>query len=254
MKYIPFFRSCFLPKAGFILSLILLMPLAPVYASGERIAILVDSQEQNKATLQMAERLEKDLKNILRKRGGYDTRILESRTDFRKGEGEYLLNVTLVKYKPGSKAARIIVGFGAGSASLDIHYELFSPREKLLLSKDDGCGTSLDWQRIARKLNENILAMITPVISGGGRAQESSEEESLKPRRRFEPSREIEEADESRPTSHKKPDPKSNRQMKKSSESPSPAEQLRELDQLRNEGLITGEEYESKRKEVLDRI
>lgn len=235
----------FISRAGFIISLILFMTFIPVYGSGERIAIIVDSQEQNKPTLQMAERLQKDLRNILIKRGGYDARILESRTEFRRGEGEYLIHVTLIKYNPGSKAARIIVGFGAGSASLDIHYELLSSREKVLLSKDDGCGTSLDWQRIARKLNENILASITPVIAGGGRAQESSEDEYSPPPRRIEPSGQTAAA-----AAKENPAPR----KKNSSESRKPAEQLRELEQMRSEGLITEEEYQSKRQEVLDRI
>ena len=238
------FRS-FLCRAGSIFSLILCMTLFPVYGSGERIAIIVDSQEQNKPTVQMAERLQKDLRNILVKRGGYDARILESRTEFRRGEGEYLIHITLIKYKPGSKAARIIVGFGAGSASLDIHYELLNPREKVLLSKDDGCGTSLDWQRIARKLNENILAAITPVIAGGGRAQDSAEDSYSPPSRRIEPSGQTVAA-----AAKEKPAPR----KKNSSESRKPAEQLRELEQMQSEGLITEEEYQSKRQEVLDRI
>ena len=245
------FRS-FLCRAGSIFSLILCMTLFPVYGSGERIAIIVDSQEQNKPTVQMAERLQKDLRNILTKRGGYDTRILESRTEFRRGEGEYLIHITLIKYKPGSKAARIIVGFGAGSASLDIHYELLSPREKVLLSKDDGCGTSLDWQRIARKLNENILAAITPVIAGGGRAEESSEDEYSPPSRRIEPS--VEDASEENPAPRKKTESRPSSRKKGSSESLKPAEQLRELEQMQSEGLITEEEYKTKRQEVLDRI
>lgn len=252
MKQSCFFK-CFISRACFIFSLILFMNLAPVYASGERIAILVDSEHQDKATLQMAARLQKDLKNVLTKRGGYDARIFESRNEFRKGEGEYLLHVSLIKYNPGSKAARIIVGFGAGSASLDIHYELISPREKLLLSKDDGCGTSLDWQRIARKLNENILAAIKPVIEGGDWGP--ARDEAVKPtRRRSEPDPEISKESENKPAPRKRekvnpPAPKDD-----SPESRPPAEQLRELEQLRNEGLITDEEYQSKRQEVLDRI
>ncbi len=244
------FRS-FFTRAGFILSLILLMPLFPVYGSGERIAILVDCEESNKPTLQMAERLQKDLRNILTKRGGYDVRILESRFSFRKGEGEYLIHITLIKYKPGSKAARLLVGFGAGSASLDIRYELFSPREKKLLSKNDGCGTSLDWQRIARKLNENILREIIPYVSEGFRPEAPAEELKAPPHRSG-GDQEMEEALPSRPSPPKRE--KAGAPVLKKNLSGSATEQLRELEQMKNEGLITEEEYAGKRQEVLDRI
>ncbi len=59
---------------------------------------------------------------------------------------------------------------GAGAASLDIHYEFVDPNGRALISKDDGVGTSVDWPRLARKLNENMLAAIQERLGGGAGA------------------------------------------------------------------------------------
>ena len=232
----------------FFLMLSLFMP---AFAGQERIAVLVNAREQNKPTLQIMENMRKDLRNILSKRGGFNARILESKSEFRKGEQEYLLDVLITQYKPGSKAARIIVGFGAGAASLDIRYELISPRGKKLLSKEDGCGTSLDWRRLSRKLNENILAAISPVIESGGRGQEMRPEPS-EPVKEEPPAKNI-----ARPI--REMAPQKNRGFnpyteQSPSDSRSPAQRLKELDTLHSQGLVTDEEYKSKRQEVLDGI
>ena len=52
------------------------------------------------------------------------------------------------------------VGFGAGAASLDNHYELLGPDLDLIMAWDDGVGTSGDWKRLPRKLNSNTVKKV----------------------------------------------------------------------------------------------
>jgi len=59
----------------------------------------------------------------------------------------------------------MIVGFGAGAVSMDISYELLNSKSKVILTKTDGVGSSGDWRRVARKLNENITKEVTQKIN-----------------------------------------------------------------------------------------
>jgi hypothetical protein len=205
-------------------------------AASEKIAILVDPGNEQRENRQMAERMRDDLQNVLNRRGDYEARQLATLDEFKKDQGEYLLNVRIVRYNAGSKAARIIVGFGAGAASMDIHYEFTDPRGGKLLSKDDGVGTSLDWQRLARKLNENILDAIQRRLASG----EPAEMEAAAPAK-VEPAKsEVQPA-----PAQVAPTPAA---------SSEPAEQLRKLEGLKKEGLITDAEYQQKRQAILDRL
>ncbi|EKD25855.1 MAG: hypothetical protein ACD_79C01467G0001, partial [uncultured bacterium] len=206
----------------------------------------VDYDNQNKPTAQIAKWLQGDLRKLLIKRGKYEARIISSADDFRKGQDEYLIDIKIMRYNPGSKAARIIVGFGAGSASLDIHYELIGPSGKTLLSKDDGCGTSLDWQRLARKLNENILSSIKPVIAEGDTyTSKENEEEETQVSEKSDTLGETEEVFES----DEEPD-----KQNVSDSSKDPSIQLKTLKKLYDDGLINDEEYAAKKQEILNKI
>ena len=90
-------------------------------------------------------------------RAGYQASLIASRDKFEVRAGRYLLAVKITSYNPGSTAARIMVGYGAGSAALNTHYELFGADAKAVLTWDDGVGTSQNWQRLPRKLNENTV-------------------------------------------------------------------------------------------------
>ncbi|MEW5908440.1 MAG: DUF4410 domain-containing protein [Thermodesulfobacteriota bacterium] len=206
---------------GFVLLLSCSGPERGANAS-ERIAVYLDRGGDDKATKQMGSWMEGDLKNVLQRRGGYPVRIISSRDEFKTGQGEYLVTVRILRYNPGSKAARIIIGFGAGYASLDVHYELIGPSGNTLISKDDGCATSLDWQRLGRKLNENILAAVKPRIAAGDTGLPVTT-----------------------PSPEKTPE---NRQLKDS------AEQLRQLEELYKQKLITDEEYQQKRKKIIESL
>lgn len=218
----------------------------------EPIAIMLDPGGTARENRQMGERMERDLKNILEKRGGYHARILRSRTEYRQMAGEYLLDVRITRYNAGSKAARIVVGFGAGSASLNIHYELIGPGGNVLLSQDDGCGTSLDWQRLARKLNENILAAIQARFRAGNLEAAVSAPASAP--QRAEPA--------APPTIVATPVPVPVTSTPQPTPAPvpiqvapgDPVEQLRQLDAMRKQRLISENEYKHKRKEILGRL
>jgi len=112
--------------------------------------------DKAKAQKQIGDWMEKDLLKVLKKRVGFDAKAIKSASEFKQGKDNYLLNVTIVKYNPGSAAARAWVGFGAGAASMDISYTLKSSQGKKVLSNSDGVGSGASWQRVARKLNENM--------------------------------------------------------------------------------------------------
>ncbi len=219
--------------------------------AGESIAVSVDPGTNNRESRQMATRMERDLINVLERRGKYSSRILKSKDDFKKGAGEYLLDVRLTRYNAGSKAARIIVGFGAGSATLDIHYELTGPKGNVLLSRDDGCATGLDWQRLARKLNENILA----AVQARFRAGNLDADEGVNPAGKgvvAVPADEVRRVPVADPVVA--PPVKEPVAATVSAPAGDPVEQLRQLDAMKRKKLITESEYKQKRKEILSRL
>ena len=138
---------------------------APMARSGAQVEILLLSDRGDpaamngyvaKAVADLAPFMEKDLLEQLN-RAGYRARQIKDRGEFTPGNGVYLLATRIVNYNPGSSAARMLVGFGAGSASLDNHYELFSTGSQPVLSWDDGVGTSEHWSKLCRKLNSNAV-------------------------------------------------------------------------------------------------
>lgn len=217
-------------------------------ASGEAIAVYLDPGNQQRENLQMADRMRHDLKNVLDRRGNYRSRLISAPDQYRAGQDEYLLNVTIVRYNSGSKAARIIVGFGAGTATLDIHYEFIDPRGNKLLSKDDGVATSLDWQRLARKLNENILAAVQQSLTAGG--QPVAEPRGPVPAAPRDPAPPPPEAASVAPPVVPAPAPA----VAVPTAPADPAERLRRLDSLRKEKQISESEYRQKRKEILEAL
>ncbi|NQU43870.1 DUF4410 domain-containing protein [bacterium] len=157
-----------------MLSLLLLTgcargPQAPLAPSGQKIEIQVfndrgdpDQLEPRQYQLhaEVARFMEPDLIRRLQ-RAGYDARLLNSRDEFQPAPGRYLLAMKMVRYNAGSSAARMMVGFGAGAASLDNHYEFLGSGCEPVLVWDDGAGTSEHWSRIPRKLNANAVQRIT---------------------------------------------------------------------------------------------
>jgi len=113
--------------------------------------------------------MEQDLLRTL-KRAGYTARMIDTRNEFSAQPGEYLLQVRIVRYNPGSKAARMLVGFGAGATSLDTHYELYGASSNPLLAEDHGVGSSIDWYQVVQKLNQQMVdAVSRKLLEGVGR-------------------------------------------------------------------------------------
>lgn len=115
----------------------------------------------------MADWWEVDLVNVLKKRGGYDAKLIKKSDEFVAEPDAYLLTAKILQYNPGSKAARMIVGFGAGACSMDLHIELFGVDNKQIFAKDDHVASGRDWRNVARKLNENILKAINETLNPG---------------------------------------------------------------------------------------
>ena len=73
-------------------------------------------------------------------RAGYTAKLLKSRSDF-SGPG-HLLIIDVDKFRPGNRAARAFVGFGAGGSSLDLNYQLLDSQKKIVSEWKDGVGSS----------------------------------------------------------------------------------------------------------------
>lgn len=139
----------------------LLLGASAAFAAGPAIDILIEPGDPAQLTpKQYEQRL--DLKNYMVRtlpvklnRHGIEGRIIGDQDDY-AGEGRQLLVIRYERYNPGATAARIIVGFGAGAASLDLSCELFDG-DRQILAWEDGCGTSEHWQRLVNKLNDNTV-------------------------------------------------------------------------------------------------
>lgn len=139
---------------------------AVIYVLFDRgIATGVDDRETTQRQ-QVGDYMERDLVRALTK-AGYAAKAIAKRAEFTAVADNYLLTVKIVRYNPGAKAARYVVGYGAGAASLDIHYELTGAKNDAVLSKDDGVGSSRDWQFCCRKLNQNMTQAIKGALGGG---------------------------------------------------------------------------------------
>ncbi|MBI9088929.1 MAG: DUF4410 domain-containing protein [Desulfobacterium sp.] len=97
-------------------------------------------------------------------RAGYKSKLIKSRKAF-KGPGNLLI-IKVAKFKPGNKAARVFVGFGAGGSSLDLNYQLLDSKGKILTKWDDGVGSSKGGTYCAQTLNRRALVKLGDVLNG----------------------------------------------------------------------------------------
>jgi len=72
----------------------------------------------------VAEFMASDLINRL-KRAGYEVSLVDSKDSFAPADGTYLLYVAITAYTPGNRAAQVLVGGAAGTATLGLRYDLF---------------------------------------------------------------------------------------------------------------------------------
>lgn len=131
---------------------------------GSRIAIMVHTDrgitpdmaaDRADQINQLATWMENDLLSILDGTGYAAGRIDDPATA--AAPGRYVLRVKIKNYNAGSKAARMMVGFGAGAAVLDTHFELIGEGGTPLIAGDPSVGSGRDWRNSARKVNEQTV-------------------------------------------------------------------------------------------------
>jgi len=147
-----------------LLSACVTASVAPKTSSGENIKILVLSNRGNPNEMESGQwknrntvgsYMETDLINRLTQ-SGYDAKLIESASDYVAAPDSYLLSMEITSYNPGSSAARMFVGYGAGACALDMKYTVKSG-SKTLQDWTDGIGTSGDWRRLPRALDDKLV-------------------------------------------------------------------------------------------------
>jgi len=113
---------------------------------------------------QIGEYMERDLPAVLKK-SGFNARLIDKRSEYKPAAGSYLLTVKITNYNAGSKVARRFVGFGAGAASMDTHFELFGSGSTPLLSDNQSVGSGRDWKNVVRKVNELTTKAVLKEVS-----------------------------------------------------------------------------------------
>jgi hypothetical protein len=111
---------------------------------------------------QIASWMEDDLLSILDKTGYAATRVEDPSTP--AGPGRYVLKIHLKEYNAGSKAARMLVGFGAGAAKLDTHFELIGDGAVGLVAGDPSVASGRDWTNAARKVNLQTVDTVNAAL------------------------------------------------------------------------------------------
>lgn len=147
---------------------------APTLPSGKPVAVLVyldrtvaPETPPEKATqlAEVADFMEPDLLAVLRD-SGYDAAVVSGAAQ--PVEGQYTLKVQITEYSGGSKAARMFVGFGAGAARLESHFELIGPNGVSYTQGSPSASTGrTSWQRVVRKVNQEIVAAVNVRLGQG---------------------------------------------------------------------------------------
>jgi hypothetical protein len=147
-----------------LLSACVTASVAPKSASGGKIKIAVLSNRGNPDSMEsrqwqwrneVGEYMEPDLINRL-KRSGYDAKLVSSASEYTAGPDSYLVMMEITSYNPGSSAARMFVGYGAGACALDMKYTVKNGN-KTLQSWEDGIGTSQHWRKLPHALNDKLV-------------------------------------------------------------------------------------------------
>lgn len=145
---------------------------APTMPNGGPIAIMVHLNrgitpdmppERVQQMNQLCDWMENDLLAILDDVGYAPTRVADPATQ--AGPGRELLRVTIKNYNAGSKAARMWVGFGAGAATLDSHFELIGEGGATLIAGDPSVASGRDWRNAARKINLQTVEAVNARLS-----------------------------------------------------------------------------------------
>jgi hypothetical protein len=122
------------------------------------------TEDQVRNREQVGEYMEQDLPAVLKK-AGFSARLVSKRSEYHAAAGSYLLTVKITNYNPGSKAARMFVGYGAGATSMDTHFELYGRDSKRLFSDNQSVGSGRDWRNVIRKINEETTKAVANKVS-----------------------------------------------------------------------------------------
>jgi len=141
---------------------------APTLPNGSKVSVLVTfddgvtddmAADRKQQIQQLATWMKDDLIAILDKTG-YSAVLVADPSQAQAGPGRYVLRVNIADYNAGSKAARMLVGFGAGAATLTTHFDLLDDQGAVLVAGDPSVGSGRDWKNAARKVN---LLTVDPV-------------------------------------------------------------------------------------------
>lgn len=125
------------------------------------VAEMTEKQYSLRRELRVA--MERDLPRRLA-RQGFDMRLITSPTqNTGTATDAPLLIIRYEAYNPGSSAARMWVGYGAGAASLDISMTLGKGGKEIATWKD-GCGTSQHWSRIINTLDDRMAKKVRTLL------------------------------------------------------------------------------------------
>lgn len=108
--------------------------------------------------------MDPDLRQILQD-AGYSVVPSTNPEAFVPGPNRFLLLVKVLNYNPGSKAARMMVGWGAGALVLDTQHVLYSGPGQIVFQGTSSVGSARDWENAARKINQQINRDITGALT-----------------------------------------------------------------------------------------
>jgi len=117
----------------------------------------VDAKQREQVRAQLG----KEMVSLLTRRGGYKAQTIRSRDSYNGVLGEYLLVVSIARYAPGSKAARMMGGQGSSDTVLDVRYEFYGGSTTPLLTATENASSGWDWSSCVRKIGENILSAVS---------------------------------------------------------------------------------------------
>lgn len=120
---------------------------------------MTDYQIRNRN--QVGDYMDEDLIRLLKK-AGYNARLISKHSE---RSGGYLLVVKITNYNPGSAAARYAVGYGAGAASMNIHYDLYGEGSSAIKADNLGVGSGRDWRYVVRKLGEQTTRAVSEKLT-----------------------------------------------------------------------------------------
>ncbi len=98
------------------------------------------------------------------KRAHFDAQLIERKQDYRQQDG-LLWILTVKDFNAGNRALRAFVGYGAGSTSLDMKFDLQSPKGKSLDQWEDGVGSSKGGTYCAQTLNRRGVERVISVLN-----------------------------------------------------------------------------------------